>query len=67
MFFDSIQMYLWKKSYFWRENGRGRHRGAKAGLGPQDPTKKLAQRVELLGQPLTRKLVFKNFGHAPPL
>ena len=37
------------------------------GLKPQDPTKKLAHRVNLFGQPLTRKLVFKNFGPEPPL
>ena len=30
-------------------------------LRPQDPTKKLAQWVELLGQPLSRKHVIKNF------
>ena len=36
-------------------------------LGPQDPTKKLAHWVNLLSQPLTRKLVFKNFGPEPPL
>ena len=33
---------------------------AAKGLEPQDPTKKLAQRVDLLGQPLSRKLIFKN-------
>ena len=35
-------------------------------LGPQDPTKKLALRVELLGQPLSQKNVFKNLGPEPP-
>ena len=40
---------------------------APKGLGPQDPTKKLAHWVNLLGQPSTRKLVFKNFGPEPPL
>ena len=35
---------------------------AQKGLGPQDPTKNLANWVDLFGQPLTRKLVFKNFG-----
>ena len=39
---------------------------APKGLGPQDPTKKLADWVKLLGQPFTRKLVFKNFGPEPP-
>ena len=37
-------------------------RVASKGLGPQDPTKKLAEWVKLLGQPLSRKHVFKNFG-----
>ena len=36
-----------KKSNFWRENG------------PQVPTKKLAHWVDLFGQPLSRKLVFR--------
>ena len=35
------------------------------GLGPQDPTKKLAHRVELLGQPLSQKKVFENLGPEP--
>ena len=39
---------------------------APKGLGPQDPTRKLAHWVNLLGQPLTRKLVYKNFGPEPP-
>ena len=39
---------------------------APKGLGPQDPTKKLAHWVDLLNQPLTRKLVFKNFGPESP-
>ena len=30
---------------------------APKGLGPQDPTKKLAHWVDLLGQPLTRKKI----------
>ena len=40
---------------------------APKGLGPQDPTKKLAHWADLLGQALTRKLVFENFGPEPPL
>ena len=40
---------------------------APKGLGPQDPTKKLAHRVELLGQPLSQKKVFENLGPEPPL
>ena len=40
---------------------------APKGLGPQDPTKKLAYWVNLLGQQLTRKLIFQNFGPEPPL
>ena len=39
---------------------------APKGLGPQDPTKKLAHRVELLGQPLSQKRVFENLGPEPP-
>ena len=35
-------------------------------LEPQDSTKKLAQWVDLLGQPLSRKPVFKNFGPESP-
>ena len=38
---------------------------APKGLGPQDPTKKLVHWGELLGQPLTQKLVFKNFVPEP--
>ena len=37
------------------------------GLGPQDPTKKLAHWVDLLGQPLTRNLFSKISGLNPPL
>ena len=40
---------------------------APKGLGTQDPTKNLARWVNLLGHPLTRKLVLKNFGPEPPL
>ena len=36
-------------------------------LRPQDPTKKLAHLVELLGQPLYQKKVFENLGPEPPL
>ena len=39
---------------------------APKGLGPQDATKKLAYRVELLGQPLSQKKVFENLGPEPP-
>ena len=40
---------------------------APKGLGPQDPTKKVAHWVDLLGQLLTLKLVFQDFGPEPPL
>ena len=40
---------------------------APKGPGPQDPTKKLAHQVELLGQPLSQKKVFENLGPEPPL
>ena len=36
------------------------------GLGPEDPVEKLAQWVDLLGQPLSRKPVFEIFGPEPP-
>ena len=38
------------------------------GLGSQNPTKKLAHHVYLLGQPLSRNRVFEIFrGEPPPL
>ena len=40
---------------------------APRGLGPQNQAKKLAQWVDLLGQPLSRKHVFEIFGPEPPL
>ena len=49
-----------KKILFWGEMGVAATVAPK-GLGPQDPTKKLAHWVELLGQPLSRKPVFRNF------
>ena len=39
---------------------------APKGLGPQDPTKKLAKWVELSGHSLSRKHVFRIFGPNPP-
>ena len=39
---------------------------APKGLGPQDPIKKLAHRVELLGKLLSQKNVFENLGPEPP-
>ena len=36
------------------------------GLGPTNPTKKLAHRVDLLGQPLSRNHVFEIFRGEPP-
>ena len=35
-------------------------------LGLQDPTIKLAHWVDLLGQPLSQKIVFKNLRPHPP-
>ena len=55
-----ILMFFWK-TYFWRENGRGRHHGAK-GSGASSPD----QKVGLLGRPLTGKLVLKISGLNPP-
>ena len=46
-------------------NGQGRHCGAK-GSGLQDPTKNLAQWVDLFGQPLSRKYCSKISGLNPP-
>ena len=40
---------------------------APRGLKPQDPTKKLAQWVDLLSQQLSRKHVFEIFGPEPPV
>ena len=37
------------------------------GLRPQNPTKMLTHRVDLLGQPLSRKHVFEIFRGKPPL
>ena len=39
---------------------------APKGLGSQNPTKKLAYWVELLGQPLSQNNVVKNLEHEPP-
>ena len=39
---------------------------APKGLGSQDLTKRLANRVKLLGQPLSQKIVFENLGPDPP-
>ena len=39
---------------------------APKGLGPQDPTKKLAKWVDLLGQPLSQEPVIINFWPEPP-
>ena len=39
---------------------------APTGLGLQDPTKKFAHQVKLLGQSLFQKIVFQNFGPEPP-
>ena len=35
---------------------------APKGLGPQEPTKKLSHRVELLEHPLSQRKVFENLG-----
>ena len=39
---------------------------APKGLRPQNPTKKLAHLVELLGQPLSQKNAFEYLGPEPP-
>ena len=54
-----ILMLFWKK-YIFGGNERGHHAGA------EDPTIKLAHRVELLSQLLSQKYVFKNLGPEPP-
>ena len=38
---------------------------ARKGLGPQDPTKKLAQWMDLLGQPLSQNMFSKVSGLNP--
>ena len=49
-------MLFWKKYYFWQENGRGRHRGAK-GSGASRPD----QKVSPLGGPFDSTVIFKKF------
>ena len=46
-----IILYFDLLGHFWRENGRGHH-VCPNGLGPPNPTKKFAHRVDLLGQVL---------------
>ena len=46
-----IWTFFWKKSFIGKKMGVAATLVPK-GLRPQDPTKKLAHRVELLGQPL---------------
>ena len=58
-----ILMRFWKILIFGGKMGVAATVAPK-GLRPQDPTKKLAQWVDILGQPLSRKHVLKNFG--PP-
>ena len=53
-----------KKFNFWRKMGVAATLAPK-GLRPQDPTKKLAHWVELLGQPLSQKKFSKVFGLNP--
>ena len=60
------KVFLKKHSIFGRKMGLAATLVPK-GLVPQDPTKKLAFRVELLGQPLSHKNVFENLGPEPPL
>ena len=50
-FFVAVTQLTFGKKWAW----------APKGLGPQDPTKKLAHWVDLLGQPISRKTIFKNF------
>ena len=54
-----ILMLFWKYLIFGGKMGVAATVAPK-GLGPQDPTKKLAHWVDLLGKPLTLKLVFKK-------
>ena len=61
-----ILMFFWKKSFFGRKMGVAAT-VAPNGLGPRASTKKLAHQVDLLSQPLSRKLVLKKFGSEPPL
>ena len=54
---QEILMLFWKKSNFWRENGRGRHRGVK-GSGASSPD----QKVGPLGGPFGSTAITKKFG-----
>ena len=59
-------------AFFWKNPIFGGKMGVAAtvvpkGLGLQVPTKKLAHWVDLLGQPLSRKLVFKKIRSEPLL
>ena len=61
-----ILVLFWKKHLIFGGKMGVAATVAPKGLGPQVPTKELADWVDLLGQPLSRKLVFKNFGPEPP-
>ena len=54
-------MLLWKNHIFGGQMGMAATL-AHESLGPQDLIKKLAHWVDLLGQPLSIKLVFEIFG-----
>ena len=63
-----ILMLFWKKSYFWRESGRGHPSGTKGSRASRpDQNVGSMQHVNLLGQPLSRNNIFKNLGPEPPL
>ena len=60
-----FDVFFEKNHIFCGENGRGRHGSAK-GSWVSRPDQKLAHWMDLLGQPLSRKTVFKNFEPEPP-
>ena len=53
-------MLFWKISNFWRENGRGRHRGAK-GSGASRPDQKVGPLGQSFGSTVNSKTWFQKF------
>ena len=61
-----ILILFWKKSYFWRENGRGCQGGTK-GSGTSRPDQKVGLMDGPFGSTVISKHVFKSFGSEPLL
>ena len=66
-FFFMILMLFWKKSYFWREYGRGRHRGRHRGAKGSSTVSKTCfqtNRVWIpLKMPVMKKLIIQVTGN----